>query len=402
MTKGVGGSDYEEVLHSIKTWHKTADPISITEYRDRYIRVQELIKTYKADALLLNGGASLQYFSGLVWSDFAVDRLFGLIIPKNGAPHYIVPRFEKGTICNGVILEGELHCWDEHEDPYEISASLMRKLGINRLAVDPLSPFTVSENIRRTLPSVGLIDATPIIDGCRAKKSPAEIALLQQAKDITLEVHRLTAGVLCAGMSTTKVKSFVNDAHRAMGAGGTKFDIVLFGEATSYPHGIRSEQKLKEGDIVLIDMGCSVSGYISDITRTYVFGENIDDDVRDVWTLEKQAQAAAFEAAQLGSPCENVDKAARRIIEDAGFGPDYELPGLPHRTGHGIGLSVHEAPYLVRGNKTPLEAGMCFSNEPMIVVPNRFGVRLEDHFFMTETGPQWFTKPSHSIDDPFG
>jgi Xaa-Pro dipeptidase len=176
---------------------------------------------------------------------------------------------------------------------------------------------------------------------------------------------------------------------------------VLFGEATSYPHGVPGEQRLKEGDVVLIDTGCTVGGYNSDITRTYVYGEATSYQ-REIWSLEHDAQQAAFEAARPGAPCEAVDTAARRVLERAGLGPGYTLPGLPHRTGHGIGLSVHEAPYLVRGDKTPLSPGMCFSNEPMIVIPGQFGVRLEDHFYMTETGPVWFTQPSPSIDAPFG
>ena len=203
-------------------------------------------------------------------------------------------------------------------------------------------------------------------------------------------------------MKTTDVAKFIDDMHRKMGAdNGSTFCIVLFGEATAYPHGVSYVQTLQEGDMVLIDTGCTIHGYHSDITRSYCFGSPTEKQTH-IWNLEKQAQQAAFDAAQLGVACGAVDDAARAVITDAGLGPDYEVPGLPHRTGHGIGMDIHEDAYLVRGNKTPLAQGMCFSNEPMICLYGEFGVRLEDHFYMTETGPKWFTEPSHSITDPFG
>jgi Xaa-Pro dipeptidase len=237
---------------------------------------------------------------------------------------------------------------------------------------------------------------------CRSIKSPAEIALMQRAKDITLEVHKAAARILSPGITTAEVIDFIDRAHRALGAdGGSTFCIVLFGEATAYPHGVRHPPPLVEGDMVLIDTGCTIEGYNSDITRCYVYGEPSARQ-REIWDLEKAAQLAAFAAAELGRPCEAVDAAARAVIEAAGFGPGYALPGLPHRTGHGIGLDVHEWSYLVQGDTTPLAPGMCFSNEPMICIYGEFGVRLEDHFHMTEAGPRWFTQPAPSIDDPFG
>jgi Xaa-Pro dipeptidase len=224
---------------------------------------------------------------------------------------------------------------------------------------------------------------------------------MQRAKDMTLEVHKAAASVLREGISTTEVVQFIEQAHRAVGAPGSTFCIVLFGQASAFPHGVKYPQTLKRGDMVLIDTGCRVHSYLSDITRSYVFGEP-NEHQRAIWGFEKDAQLAAFNAAQLGARCEEVDAAARGALEACGLGPDYQLPGLPHRTGHGIGLEIHESPYLVRGDQTPIEVGMCFSNEPMICVPGEFGIRLEDHFYMTETGPRWFTEPSHSVDDPFG
>jgi len=233
-------------------------------------------------------------------------------------------------------------------------------------------------------------------------KSPAELALMQQAKSMTLEVQRRTARILHEGIRASAVARFIDQAHRAIGAaGGSSFVIVQFGRASAFPHGLPGDPALGEGDIVLIDTGCTIEGYQSDITRTYVFGDPTPEQ-RHIWEIERSAQQAAFDAVHPGAPCESVDAAARAVLEKAGLGPDYKLPGLPHRTGHGIGLSIHEPAYLVRGDTTPLQPGMCFSNEPMIVIPDRFGVRLEDHFHVTETGAAWFTGPSPSIDAPFG
>jgi Xaa-Pro dipeptidase len=261
--------------------------------------------------------------------------------------------------------------------------------------------FALVEEIRKAAPSLHLLSGAAVVNGCRMYKSPSELALMRQAKQMTLEVHRRTARILREGIGTTEVRAFVDEAHRALGAAGSSFCMVQFGRSTAYPHGLPGEFRLREGDLVLIDTGCTVQGYHSDITRTYVFGAP-DDEQRRYWELERTAQQAAFEAARPGIPCEAVDAAARRVLEAAGLGPDYKLPGLPHRTGHGIGLAIHEPAYLVRGDRTPLAPGMCFSNEPMIVVPERFGIRLEDHFHVTDEGAAWFTDPSPSIDAPFG
>ena len=231
-------------------------------------------------------------------------------------------------------------------------------------------------------------------------KSPAEIALMETANAITLAVHKAAARSLQAGMTTTDVQGFLDAAHRRLG-GQPASRAVQFGEATAYPHGVPYPQTLADGDMVLIDTGCFVHGYRSDITRTYVFGEPTTRQ-REIWELEQRAQQAGFDAAQLGAACEAVDAAARATIHEGGFGPDYATPGLPHRTGHCIGLDVHEATWIVRGNRTPLAAGMCFSIEPTICIYGEFGVRLEDIVAMTEVGPRWLTPPARSVDDPFG
>lgn len=257
------------------------------------------------------------------------------------------------------------------------------------------------EGIRKLTGGYRFVDAGCITTVCRQRKSAAEIALMQRAKDMTLEVHKAAASILHEGISTTEVAEFIRQAHRKVGAPGSIFCIVLFGAASAFPHGVKHAQRLKDGDMVLIDTGCQVHSYLSDITRSYVFGTPSERQ-RTFWDTEKAAQQAAFEAATLGAPCSSVDAAARRSLEAAGLGPGYKLPGLSHRTGHGIGLDIHEGPYLVGGDDTPLAEGMCLSNEPMICVPGEFGIRLEDHFYMTAAGPCWFTQPSHSVDDPFG
>ena len=256
-----------------------------------------------------------------------------------------------------------------------------------------------SDRIRQAAPGVSLVSGAAVVDGCRSIKSPAEIALMSQAMDITLEVHRRAARILHEGIRASEVIRFIDQAHRALGAStGNYFCAVQFGRSTAFPHGLPQDDVLRDGDLVLVDTGTLIDGYHSDITRTYAFGE-VGDKIRRIWDIEKEAQAAAFAAVRPGESCESVDYAARAVLDRSGLGPDYRLPGLPHRTGHGIGLSIHEPAYLVRGDKTPLTPGMCFSNEPMIVVPDRFGVRLEDHFHVTETGAAWFTEPQPAIDD---
>jgi Xaa-Pro dipeptidase len=293
--------------------------------------------------------------------------------------------------------------WQEHDDPTALVIGGLKSLGAGSgvVALDEATPFFVFDGLRRAGPGCAFVNGSAVTAPCRMIKSDAEVALIAAAMTMTHAVHRAAARVLADGITTTEVTAFIDQAHRRIGAdGGSAFCIVLFGEPTAYPHGVPYPQTLRQGDMVLIDTGCTVDGYHSDITRSYVFGQPTGRQ-REIWNLEKQAQAAAFAAARVGTPCEAVDAAARRVIEAAGLGPGYAVPGLPHRTGHGIGLDIHEWTYLVRGNRTPLAPGMCFSNEPMICLYGEFGVRLEDHFHMTEDGPRWFTEPAHSVDDPF-
>ena len=399
MTNGIGGSTAQAELAALGPWPDPAPAIAPAERLDRLARAQTLMAGIGAEALVIGAGPSLRYFTGVGWN--ATERMVAMILPSKGGPTRVCPRFELGSLEAGLGIEAAIVLWEEHESPYALVASVLAGLGAKTLAVDPALPFFAFDGLRLAAPGVATLNAAPIVDGCRMIKSPAELALMRQAKAMTLEVHRRAAAILAPGITTTAVRRFIDQAHRALGADdGSSFCAVQFGLASAYPHGLPGEQRLADGDIVLIDTGCKVQGYNSDITRTYVFGTPSTEQ-RRVWDIEKQAQAAAFAAVRPGVPCEEIDAVARRVLEAAGFGPDYALPGLPHRTGHGIGLSIHEAPYLVRGDRTLLAPGMCFSNEPMIVVPEAFGVRLEDHFYVTADGAAWFTEPQPSLDRPF-
>lgn len=402
MSIGIGGSTASEQLSQIVRFSDEISVISQSDFQLRLEKVQNALRNAGYGALYLDATSNLLYFTGLHLKQS--ERLHGALIPASGDMVYIAPAFEKESTEVALRLEAEIATWQEHENPADLVTSLLHKRGLTDdiLAVDPLTTFATIDAIQESAPLLQIISAAPLINACRMIKSAKEIALLQHAKDITLQVQKAAARILRPGMPTAEVKNFLDQAHIAMGADGpSTFKIVLFGKATAYPHGVPYEQHLNDGDMVLIDTGAEIDGYKSDITRSYVFGK-ASDYQRKVWETEKAAQLAAFAAAKPGRPCSACDDAARDVIEAAGFGPDYAVPGLPHRTGHGTGLDLHEAPYLVRGNKQVFEAGMCVSNEPMICHYGEFGVRLEDHFYMTESGPHWFTEPALSLDDPFG
>ena len=402
MTIGVGGSTAEIELDKLANMTQNVQAISQAELNQRIAKAQAIMVENDIAATYVNAGTNLAYFTGTRW--YASERMVGAIIPKEGDITYISPFFEVSTLSQYMTVKGDIKGWQEHESPYQLFKEALNDYGIHSgtVAIDESTAFFVADGIKNAAPEFELIDAKAITAGCRAIKSDAEIALLQQAKDMTIEVHKAVARILRIGISTQEVTNFIDQAHRIVGApAGSYFCIVLFGEDSSYPHGVKSPKVLEENDIVLIDTGCQVEGYNSDITRTYVYGEP-NQRQRDMWLVEKLAQKAAFDAANIGVPCGDVDVAARSYLASQNMGPDYETPGCPHRTGHGIGLDIHEWPYLVRSDRTPLAKGMCFSNEPMLVLPNEFGVRLEDHFYMTDSGAKWFTEPSYSIDDPFG
>ena len=402
MTLGIGGSDAAAELARLASIRERVAPIGDAERQARVAAVQARMRERGIGALYLDTSTSNFYFTGLRLR--GSERLHGTIIPAEGELAYLCPAFEAAKLGTMVTLPGRVACWEEHEDPAALVIDTVAALGLPQgtIAVDPATPFFVFDGLRRAGNAYDFVNGNDVIAPGRMVKSAAEIALIQQAMDMTLEVHRATARILAEGITTTEVENFIRAAHAQMGADQVaNFCIVLFGEPTAYPHGVPYPQTLKSGDMVLIDIGATLHGYQSDITRSYVFGAPSPRQ-REVWNLEQAATRAVFAAAQIGVPCEALDAAARRVIEGGGFGPAYALPGLPHRTGHGLGLDVHEDPYLVKGEARTLQPGMVISNEPTICIYGEFGVRLEDHIHITETGPRWITPPPPSIDDPFG
>ncbi len=399
---GIGGSSAEEVLNAIQPIAHLVEPIQKEEYQSRINKACKLMQVQNVAALYLHAGTNLTYFTGMKWN--SSERMVGAILFPNGKLIFIAPEFEKGTILDFMLIEGDVSCWEEHESPYELFVQILSEQEITNgdVCMDASCPFFIIDGVNKVQNSYKLINAKQITAACRMRKSSAEIAIIQHAMNITLEVQKAAARILRVGISSKEVTDFIHEAHIKYGvATGSYFCIVLFGVDSSFPHGVKAPKKLEQNEVVLVDTGCKLHDYISDITRTYVFGE-ANDLQRSIWNIEKQTQQAAFEAARIGSPCSDIDNASRRILELHNLGPDYKLPGLPHRTGHGIGMDIHEWPYIVRNDKTSLDVGMTFSNEPMICVPDKFGIRLEDHIYMTDEGAKWFTKPSHSIEDPFG
>lgn len=399
MTIGIGGSTWDRELEALQPLPEPPQSIAETELEARMERARALMRAAGMQAMLIGAGTSLRYFTGVGWP--GTERLVAMLLPVNGTPMMICPAFECESLQASLQIDAELRLWQEDESSAALVVTTAREMGVETLGFDPALPFLVFSKVAAMARNMTIVDAAPVVDGCRSIKSAAELACLQYAKSLTLEVHRRAARILRPGITTTEVRRFIEAAHRKAGAdNGSYFCAVQFATASAYPHGVPGEQALADGDLVLIDTGCQFAGYHSDITRTYVFGEPTETH-RRIWAIEHEAQAAAFAAVRPGIACEHIDQVARDVLERYGLGPNYMLPGLPHRTGHGIGLSIHEGPYLVRGDKTPLAPGMCFSNEPMIVIPDQFGIRLEDHFYVTDDGARWFTRPSASIDRPF-
>ncbi len=394
----VGGSTIAAELEAIAPPTSRVARISKSEREARIERLRTLMQERGDDAVLLVAGSNLRYFAGVPWG--LSERLVGLVITANDAVA-ICPKFEDSALRPVLQIEADCRYWEEDEDPNALAAEIFADAGVKSAAIDPNCPLWLFERIKGAASSVAVGNAESMTTALRAIKSETELALLREAKQMTLEVHRRAAKILRPGIRASEVRAFIDNAHRAIGAdGGNTFCAVQFGEGTSHPHGVPGDPALEDGDVVLIDTGCTVDGYNSDITRTYAFGTPSAEAQR-IWEIEKTAQRAAFDAAKPGVLCGEIDREARRALESHGLGPEYRLPGLPHRTGHGIGLDIHEGPYLMLADRTPLAPGMCFSNEPMIVIPGEFGIRLEDHFYMTETGAAWFTEPQPSFTEPF-
>ena len=387
-------------ITALKPFPGKAVPIADDERRARIDNARRLMAANGMGAIVLEPGTSMTYFVNVRWG--TSERPFLLVIPARGELAYVAPGFEEARAREVTTFSDDIRVWQEDEDWGAVVAGILKDRGIStgRVGVEERVRFFIPEGLRAAAPAIQFVLATPVTAGCRTIKSPAEIALMQRANDITIAAYKAAFATLSEGMTQFEFGSIVRAAFDALGAPGGGAG-AQFGQYSAFPHGSITPQKLKQGDVVLVDGGCSIEGYQSDITRTTVFGRPSKRQT-DVWNLEKQAQTAAFTAARIGATCESVDAAARKAITDAGFGPDYRVPGLPHRTGHGIGMDGHEWTNFVRGNTTRLAPGMCFSDEPMIAIYGEFGIRLEDCLYITENGPRFFTAQSASIDAPFG
>ena len=372
-------------------------PISDDERRARMEKARRLMVENDIDAVFIEPGTSMSYYTGVRWG--TSERMFALILPARGEPAFVCPAFEEARAREVVRFTNDIRLWQEDENPGALVVRVLRDRGLatRRIGIEERARFFLVDLIRREAPAVEYVLADPVTAGCRMYKSPAELALMQRANDITHAAFKAAFQTMTEGMTQGDLRRQIAAAYTALGV--TAAATPQFGKYTAYPHGSTTPQRLRDGDVVLVDGGCTIEGYQSDITRTTVFGKPSARQT-EIWNLEKRAQEAALAACRVGVPCEAVDAAARKVITDAGFGPDYRVPGLPHRTGHGIGMDGHEWTNLVRGNKTPLAPGMCFSDEPMIAIYGEFGIRLEDCFYMTESGPKLFTPLSPSIDRP--
>jgi Xaa-Pro dipeptidase len=383
---------------AIKSMTDGAKPISVEERRERIARVQTLMAQRKIAALLVEPGSSLDYFTGIRWH--RSERTTLAIIPASGEVLVVTPAFEEPSVRETLQIGGEVRPWDEHESPFAKIVQGLKDRGIDSglLAAESTMRFFIVSGIRQASDVYEIVPADALVRACRLIKSPAELTLLQLANNVTIEALRRVHSEVTRGMNGADIAALMDRATIALG-GSPEFSMVLLNEASAYPHGSVQPQKIHEGSVILMDCGCAVHGYQSDISRTWVFGEPSARQ-RKVWNTVKRGQEIALETAKIDAPVGSIDDAVRKYYESEGWGPGYRLPGLSHRTGHGIGLDGHEPPYLVHGDATPLQAGMCFSDEPGIYIPGEFGIRLEDCWYMTASGPKLFTPLARSLEDP--
>lgn len=373
-----------------------AVPITPAERLTRIARAQALMRANGIAAVLVEAGTSLIYYAGMRWG--RSERLTGLVIPARGEPAIITPFFERPTALERLGIKADVRVWQEHENPFAVVAAFLKERGVTdgKIGIEETVRFFIADGLRQAMPGAQIVSADPVVRAQRMIKSASEIALMQKATDVTIAAYRHTLSRIRVGMEASEIQGIMNDATRALG-GVPQFALVLLNEAAAYPHGSDQPQKVVEGGVVLMDCGCTVEGYQADVSRTFVLGWSRPEVAR-VWQQMKQGQAVAFAAAKVGTPAGAVDDAVRAYYESIGYGPDYDLPGLSHRTGHGIGLDGHEPINLVRGETTPLAPGMCFSNEPGLYLPGKFGVRIEDCFYMTANGPRYFSQPQPTMD----
>jgi len=386
----------------LKTRKGEATPITREERQARQDRARQLMKENNLDAIVLMAGTSLQYFAGIRW--WGGERLFALVLPAKGNAFYVCPAFEEGRAREQIVKapdgdRPDVRIWQEDESPYERTAQGLQDRGIatGRIAIEESVRFVFTEGMSKQALQATFVSATPVTAGCRMIKSVHEIALMRLASEVTLSAYEAAYRAVKDGMTQQQLEDLVSQAHERLGFQG--YADVQVGEFSAFPHGSLAPQVVHEGTIVLMDGGCTVEGYQSDITRTYVLGK-ASDKMKQVFEIVHKAQSAALAAARPGAECGSVDAAARKVITNAGYGPDYKY--FTHRLGHGLGMDGHEWPYLVRGNPFKLQASVTTSNEPGIYIRGEFGVRLEDDMHITENGAELFTPQSRSLEDPFG
>lgn len=392
--------DLPPAIKALKSMKGQMTPISVDERRARLERARALMRTNKIDALMLTGGTSMEYFTGIKWG--LSERLLAAIIPVNGSAFLVTPKFEEERAMEQLRLgplgkDATVYAWEEHESPYALIAQGLSARGLSTATIgaEETVRFVFADNAAH-LPNVRVVSGTPITAGCRTIKDAHEIAIMRFAGQVTLKAYEAAWKSLKEGMTQDDFAKLVQLAHKQLGYDGSAG--VQVGKFSALPHGSMTPQVVREGSILLIDGGCKVEGYSSDISRTFVLGKPTQR-MKDVFEIEHRAQTAAVKTARPGLPCEAVDAAARKVIVDAGFGPDYKY--FSHRVGHGMGMDGHEWPYLVKGNTLPLAPGMVFSDEPGIYIPGEFGIRLEDDMVITEAGAELFTPQSPSLESPF-
>ncbi|MEO7749773.1 MAG: Xaa-Pro peptidase family protein [Sphingomicrobium sp.] len=375
-------------------------PIAPAERAGRIAVAQGLMQRAGIGSVVIEAGPSLEYYTGVQW--WRSERLTAAVIPAHGDPVLVTPFFERPSVIETLAVPAEVRTWNEDEEPLKQVADFLRerKVAGSPVAFEETDRYFIADRLRQQLPSVAMVSANPVVRAQRIIKSAHELELMQAANDLTLRAMRHAGQGAKLGMTPRDYSKAIDAATIALG-GSPEFALVLIDEASAQPHGSNKPQVTRRGSIVLFDCGCTVHGYQSDISRTFVVGADPTPEQRKVYNQVRRGQQIAIDAARVGVPAGAVDDAVRRAYESWGYGPGYALPGLSHRTGHGIGMEGHEPVYLVHGEMTPLAPGMCFSDEPGIYLPGKFGVRLEDCWHIAQSGPKFFTQPPTSIDRPF-
>jgi Xaa-Pro dipeptidase len=383
--KSIAQEKPKDPFAELKSMTGSVQKLTPEDFQSRLEKARRLMIDHKIDLLYLNGGTSMEYFGGIRWG--LSERMFAMLIPARGDTAYVCPKFEEGRGSEQIRFGTDIRTWEEDQSPYLTVKEILkdRSIASGTIAIEPSVREFVVDGMQKVCPAAKFIDGEAISQGCRMIKTKKELDYMALASEITQKAYDAAFRTLREGMTAGELSRNISLAHTRLGASGGA--MVGFGPNAAFPHGSVAERPLKSGDVVLADGGCRVEGFQSDVTRTVVFGKPTEK-TRQVWDIVKKAQDSALAAARPGVPCEAVDAAARKVIVDAGFGPDYKY--FTHRLGHGIGMDGHEYPYLVRGNKLPLQAGMTFSDEPGIYIVGEFGVRTEDVMAITEDGARLF------------